>query len=72
MPIYEFLCRDCNSEQELLVRGAETPVCESCGGEKLMKLLSVPVAHAGGADASPAPGGRPAGGCGGGCACHPH
>ena len=45
MPLYEFVCRDCEKEQELLVRGDEQPVCESCGGLQLAKLLSVPAAH---------------------------
>jgi putative FmdB family regulatory protein len=70
MPLYEFVCRDCGREQELLVRGAETPACESCGGAALSKLLSAPVAHVPGGKASP---GREAGGggsCGVGCGCH--
>lgn len=72
MPLYEFVCRDCEKEQELLVRGDEQPVCESCGGLQLAKLLSVPAAHlAGEGVARPMAG--PAG-CGGGsgCGCHPH
>lgn len=71
MPLYEFLCRDCNREQEHLVRADETPVCESCGSQRLTKLLSVPIAHAVGQSPSPSQG-RPSGPCGGGCACHPH
>jgi putative FmdB family regulatory protein len=70
MPLYEFVCRDCLQEQELLVRGDETPVCEACGGVHLAKLLSVPAAHLAG-DSAPSPG-RPSGPCGGSCACHPH
>jgi len=70
MPLYEFVCSDCEREQELLVRGAETPVCESCGGQRLLKLLSVPAAHLGGegragGEIGPGP-------CGSSCACHPH
>lgn len=68
MPLYEFVCGDCQKEQELLVRGEEKPVCESCGSMRLTKLLSAPVAHshsaAGGARSAPS------GGCGSGCACH--
>jgi putative FmdB family regulatory protein len=69
MPLYEFICRDCDHEQELLVRGEEVPKCESCGGEKLTKLLSTTIAHSTG---SASPGSLPmgGGGCGSGCACH--
>lgn len=68
MPLYEFVCRDCGREQEILIRGSETPACEKCGGEKLAKLLSAPVAHAGG-EGAPRPGGK-SGGCGPSCGCH--
>jgi putative FmdB family regulatory protein len=72
MPLYEFVCRDCEQEQELLVRGDETPACQSCGGVRLAKLLSVPAAHLGG-EAGARPFAGPAGGgCGSGCGCHPH
>lgn len=69
MPLYEFVCRDCEREQELLVRGEEVPVCESCGGDQLSRLLSAPVAHGTRASAGLA---QPlaTGGCGSGCACH--
>jgi putative FmdB family regulatory protein len=37
MPIYDFRCRDCGSDQELLVALAEAEtmvlVCTGCGGE---------------------------------------
>jgi putative FmdB family regulatory protein len=69
MPLYEFICRDCDHEQELLVRGEDVPKCESCGGEKLTKLLSTTIAHSSG---STSQGSLPSGGggCGSGCACH--
>jgi putative FmdB family regulatory protein len=71
MPLYEFVCRDCNRQQELLVRGSETPVCTECGGQHLSKLLSLPVTHtAGGGQTDSRP--RPSGSCGSGCGCHPH
>jgi putative FmdB family regulatory protein len=71
MPLYEFVCRDCGREQEILIRGSETPECESCGGGKLAKLLSTPIAHVAGASA-PRPEGGSSGGCGAHCGCHPH
>lgn len=67
MPLYEFVCHDCQREQELLIRGQETPQCESCGSESLQKLLSVPAAHAA-KTSSTAP---PAGPCGSSCGCFP-
>jgi putative FmdB family regulatory protein len=51
MPLYEYSCRECESQFELLVRGSETPQCPACASDKLEKLLSVPAAHtAGGND----------------------
>ncbi|MCC6493717.1 MAG: zinc ribbon domain-containing protein [Pirellulales bacterium] len=71
MPLYEFYCPDCNCQQEHLVRGEETPSCESCGGHRLTKLLSVPIAHAAGSS-SPRGQGPLGGPCGSSCGCHPH
>lgn len=45
MPLYEFVCRDCRSEFELLVRGSEEPQCPRCESRELEKLLSAPAAH---------------------------
>lgn len=42
MPIYEYRCRKCNAEFELLVRGSAAPACESCASQDLEKLLSLP------------------------------
>jgi putative FmdB family regulatory protein len=69
MPLYEFVCQKCEREQELLVRGEEVPVCESCGSDRLTKLLSAPVAHSTGTSGGSAKS-FPTGGCGAGCACH--
>ncbi len=67
MPLYEFVCQKCELEQELLVRGNETPKCEGCGGIRLTKLLSVPAAHSStGGPSAP----RPAS-CGSCCDCFP-
>jgi putative FmdB family regulatory protein len=71
MPLYDFVCRDCGREQEILIRGSETPSCESCGGPSLAKLLSAPIAHMGG-KSEPRPAGGSAGPCGAHCGCHPH
>lgn len=42
MPLYSFRCKSCNHEFETLVRGGETPVCASCGGGELDKMVSRP------------------------------
>ena len=39
--MYEFRCRTCETEFEVLVRGTDVPVCTSCGGSDLERLLSM-------------------------------
>ena len=41
MPIYEYICEDCQHPFETLVQGSEQPECPECGGTKLAKQLSV-------------------------------
>jgi len=71
MPIYEYQCRDCESQAELLVTASTVPECPACGSQKLTKLLSVVAAptreSAGGGEMPQGPGGS----CGAGCGCHP-
>ena len=55
MPIYEYICDDCGHEFEVLIRGAEQPVCPSCGQSRLTKQLSVPAAHVAAPAASSCP-----------------
>jgi putative FmdB family regulatory protein len=58
MPLYEYACRSCASQFEVLVRASETPECPSCHGKDLERRLSVFAAHTAGApqrSASPAP-----------------
>lgn len=64
MPLYEYACRDCESQFELLVRGSEQPQCPQCASDQLVKQLSVPAAPA--ASAGELPVCRPAmpAGCG--------
>jgi putative FmdB family regulatory protein len=71
MPLYEYMCQECESQAELLVQGSEQPECPKCGSAKLTKLLSVVAAPAG-RDASAASAPNTSGGsCGPGCGCHP-
>ncbi len=41
MPIFEYLCRDCNQRFESLVYGSQKPECPHCGSRKLETQLSV-------------------------------
>ena len=40
MPIFEYVCNDCNKEFELLVSRDENVNCPSCSSEHLSKLYS--------------------------------
>jgi putative FmdB family regulatory protein len=63
MPLFEYQCKSCSKEFELLVRGSETPACPACHGTELEKRLSVFAAHANGSSREmSAPG--PCGACG--------
>jgi putative FmdB family regulatory protein len=42
MPLYEYECKDCNHQVEVLVpRPDSKATCPDCGSKKLSKLLSV-------------------------------
>jgi putative FmdB family regulatory protein len=41
MPLYDYVCKQCGHEFEVLVRpGSAAPACASCGGSQLERLLS--------------------------------
>ena len=42
MPIYEYTCKSCGHEFEVLVRKGKTPVCASCGRADLERRFSLP------------------------------
>jgi putative FmdB family regulatory protein len=44
MPIYDFKCRGCGQEFELLVRGSIAPACPGCASPDLEQLLSTGIA----------------------------
>jgi len=48
MPVYEYDCRTCAHQFEVLVRGKETPECPACHGKSLDRRLSTFAAHANG------------------------
>lgn len=69
MPIFEFVCEDCEKQMELLVGRNEIPSCSHCGSQQLEKLISVSAGRVGGpslplASACPPP---EAGPCSPGC-----
>lgn len=48
MPIYEYLCEDCGTKFERLIRNGDVPACPSCGESHLKPELSTFAAHSGG------------------------
>ena len=58
MPLFEYACRSCAKEFEVLVRASDTPECPACHGKDLERRLSVFAAHTAGSPrhaASPGP-----------------
>ena len=62
MPIFEYICQECEHHFEALVYGKEKASCPKCESKKLAPQLSVFAVSAKGASASSAP--RAAGPCG--------
>ena len=75
MPLYEFVCQECEHSFETLVRPGhhEDVECPSCHGGRLSREMSVFAQHGGGDGASAAPISGPVRGgggcCGGSCGC---
>ena len=72
MPLFEYLCRDCEKPFEAFVTADRKPECPACHGENLSKLLSRlgmvgASASQPGSCAAPAP---MCGAQGGRCGCH--
>jgi putative FmdB family regulatory protein len=64
MPIFEYVCRDCSQEFEVIVQGAAAPECPDCHGGNLQKRLSVFAVASKGAAPARAPMAGPCGSCG--------
>ena len=62
MPLFEYACKQCDHEFEILVRGGQTPECPSCHGTSLEQRLSVFAAHT--SNGSSAARGQALGACG--------
>ena len=41
MPIFEYICKDCNKPFEALIMGSRKAACPSCHGRNLAQQLSV-------------------------------
>jgi len=53
MPIYEYVCKQCNKSFETLVRASTTVECPACKSTSLEKQLSVFAMGAGGLTTAP-------------------
>ena len=63
MPIYEYLCDDCGTRFEKLVRRDDPVLCPSCGESHLTTQFSTFSARANGKSAEPAAPSCPGGMC---------
>ena len=67
VPIYEYVCMECESHFEELVRGDEQVACPDCAAANVSKQFSTFAVH--GAMKQPSFGGGGGGCCGGSCGC---
>jgi putative FmdB family regulatory protein len=65
MPIFEYLCTQCDHQFEALVYGSDKAECPKCHNKKLTPQLSVfAVSAKGSSGFSPSPSPGPCGACG--------
>jgi putative FmdB family regulatory protein len=67
VPIYEYVCMECESHFEELIRNGEQPDCPDCSSSNVCKQFSVFATH--GTAEQPTFGGSSGGCCGGSCGC---
>lgn len=41
MPLYDYLCADCGTASELLVKASSQPTCPGCGSLRLVKQVAL-------------------------------
>jgi len=64
MPIFEYICKDCNHSFEVLVYGSEKAECPKCHSKKLQPQLSVFAVSTKSSTGSSMPSAGPCGSCG--------
>ena len=64
MPIFEYICKECDHHFEALVYGKQKAECPKCHATKLAPQLSVFAVSAKGPSSSPAPSSGACGSCG--------
>jgi putative FmdB family regulatory protein len=64
MPIFEYVCKQCDHEFEALVYGSDKAECPKCHSKKLAPQLSVFAVSAKGASSGSAPSMGACGSCG--------
>jgi len=74
MPLYEYVCKDCDTRFDALVRSTDTRSvqCDSCSGENVRRLVSSFATVGGFDDQMTASDFKMSGGggcCGGSCGC---
>jgi putative FmdB family regulatory protein len=73
MPIYEYVCDECQEQFEKIVLNKQQEIdCPKCGSKKATLQLSVFASAVGGngPKSTPSSSGGGGGCCGGGCSCH--
>ena len=48
MPLFEYICKKCSHQFEVLVMGSTVPECPSCNSKRLEKLMSSFAVNSGG------------------------
>jgi len=69
VPIYEYVCMECESHFEELVRGGEAVACPDCSATNVVKQFSSFAVHGVTKPVSVRAGGGGGGCCGGSCGC---
>jgi putative FmdB family regulatory protein len=69
VPIYEYVCMECESHFEELVRGDEAVACPDCSAPNVVKQFSSFAVHGTTKPASVRATGGGGGCCGGSCGC---
>ncbi len=63
MPIFEYVCKKCNSEFEILVRNGQQVTCPSCESAELEKKFSAFAMVSNGPQAAPCQAGETCSSC---------